>query len=67
MSAITNIQELISEKDEALVMAIQELTRHRDDVCTEGHCEQESNYHWRGCPTMINPIITALRKAWEAK
>ena len=67
MNTVQHIQEVLSIKDEAIVEAIERIKLERDEVCTEGHCEIASNYHWRGCPTNVDPIINRLRQAFEAR
>ena len=67
MSAIQEIQEILSIKDDAIVEAITRIKQERDEFCTEGNCEQASNYHWRGCPIVVDPILKRLQRAFEAR
>jgi len=69
MNAVTAIQEVLSIKDDAIVMAINRIRQEHDEVCTDGNCDHQAVpiYHWRGCPTVVDPILRELQKAFEAR
>jgi len=61
MSKVSDISELISDKNEALSEAISQLEWQRTK-CPEG-CEEDGSYHWRGCEVNLNPVIKRLAEA----
>jgi hypothetical protein len=68
MSKVSEVNELISTKNEALEIAIKALGCFMVP-CNDRDCEPNSEppYHWRGCETNVQPIIDGLRLAVKAQ
>ena len=69
MSRLTDVAELISEKDEAIAKAINTLSTFIEEC--DGESETPKNcdgkYHYRGCKAVLGPILKKLRQAWELR
>ena len=66
MSLASDVSEMLTKKDEAILLAIEHIKKGRSENC-DTDCEAESNYHWRGCPHKIDALLKELYDAMKLR
>lgn len=66
MSLASDVSEVLTQKDEAILLVIEHIKKGRSENC-DVDCEVKSNYHWRGCPVKVDALLKELYAAMKLR